>query len=48
VTNDNSFRVKTKPAYDFNAVTALHIDAEEDADIAKILVKHAANVAAGK
>jgi len=48
VTNDNGFRVKTKPAYDFNAVTALHIDAEEDADIAKILVKHAANVAAGK
>ncbi len=48
VTNDNGYRVKTKPAYDFNAVTALHIDAEENANITEILAKHAANVVAGK
>lgn len=48
VVNDNGYKVKMKPSYDFNGVTALHVDAEEEADITKILAKHATNVAAGK
>ena len=49
VTNDyGDYKVVTKPNTVFNAVTALHIDGEEDPDITKILAKHATNVAAGK
>ena len=48
VTNDNGFKVKMKPAYDFNATTALHVDDVEEANITDILAKHATNVAAGK
>lgn len=42
------YTVQMKPSKDFNAVTALHVDAEEPANITDILAKHAANVAAGK
>lgn len=48
VTNDNGFQVKMKPAYDFNATTALLVDDVEPANITQILAKHAANVAARK
>lgn len=43
-----NYVLKMKPATDFNAVTALHVDAEELPNITDILAKHAANVAAGK
>ncbi len=49
VTNDyGDYKVVMKPNSTFNAVTALHVDSEEEASIEKILAKHAANVAAGK
>lgn len=41
VTNEyGSFKVKTKPCDDFNGVTALNIDGEEDCNITNILAKH--------
>jgi len=42
------FYVQTRQTPSFNAITTLHIDAEEEADIQKILAKHRQNVAAGK
>lgn len=42
------YTVQMKPSKDFNAVTALHVDDEEPANITDILAKHAANLAAGK
>lgn len=49
VLNDyGEYKVITKPNSIFNAITALHIDGEEECNIQKILAKHTANVAAGK
>jgi len=40
---NDSYKVTTKPTYDFNAVTALNIDGSETANITEILAKHDIN-----